>query len=78
MNDWEKSLNINERFDWATEEQKEQILAEIKFQREQAYEMCINLQHPKPSKTTQKNRVKLIERLTANKKINPKKKHSWM
>ena len=33
---WEKSLNIKERFKWATSEQREYILAEIKFQRSQA------------------------------------------
>ena len=33
---WEKSLNIDARFSWATEEQRRHILAEIKFQRDQA------------------------------------------
>lgn len=35
IKDWKKSLNINERFSWATNKQRKQILAEIKYQREQ-------------------------------------------
>jgi len=33
VEDWEKSLNIKERFIWATEEQQKHIFAEVKHQR---------------------------------------------
>jgi hypothetical protein len=33
VNDWEKSLNLDVRFEWATPEQRKYILTEIKFQR---------------------------------------------
>ena len=33
--EWEKSLNITERFAWANENQQKHILGEIKYQREQ-------------------------------------------
>lgn len=35
IKDWKESLNIGKRFFWADKEQQEQILAEIKYQREQ-------------------------------------------
>ena len=35
---WEKSLNINKRFVWATPGQRDRILIEIKFQRKGARE----------------------------------------
>ena len=35
IKNWKTSLNITERFNWATKEQQKAILAEIKYQREQ-------------------------------------------
>ena len=40
--DWEKSLNIDVRFSWATKEQKIEIMREILFQRKQGYAKAID------------------------------------
>lgn len=39
--EWEESLNVDERFSWATKEQRQHILAEIRFQRKFIVESII-------------------------------------
>lgn len=41
IKDWEESLNINERFSWATPLQRKQIMGEIRYQREQGALMLL-------------------------------------
>jgi len=63
IKDWRKSLNINERFAWATEEQKEQILAEIIYQREQGGYEALQAERQKREEVVEKVKRETVKEM---------------